>query len=325
MTSLRKNGMPSSCEPCRKSKLRCDHKLPTCERCNRTKKPEKCVYRPSHPVSTLKHSKYGIQDDTEQNDYAEDESDLFAARPDQQDRPVSKRRRLSQSEYLGMTSHFTLFKESSEHLGSPPYEVQTQNNDHLLPPSSSIPIELSETKQGAHLLQLLRDLPIYRRIAQSYLTATQDCEFMGQQLVELTFDSLQELADIPTRGANSLLSHSREIFKLFSKPVRIHSSLTFSEFMSAMSYRWEIVGLAFSFVGFGTVLPCDWDSLFHAEGKPISSRREMGLLALSATETCLRFCHEAGALNDAVSWLVHQHTFLTTLIQGDRGKPHEVL
>jgi hypothetical protein len=100
----------------------------------------------------------------------------------------------------------------------------------------------------------------------------------------------------------------------------LHSSLTYSDFMSSMSCRWEIIGLAFAFVGSGTALPCDWDTMFQLEEKPVIPRKEMGRLALSATETCLKFCNEAGVLNDVVSWLTCQHTYLTTLIHGDRGK-----
>ncbi|KAI0398101.1 hypothetical protein F5Y17DRAFT_464304 [Xylariaceae sp. FL0594] len=43
----RRNGKLQSCEPCRKSKLRCDHVVPTCNRCVRRKCADKCVYHPN--------------------------------------------------------------------------------------------------------------------------------------------------------------------------------------------------------------------------------------------------------------------------------------
>jgi hypothetical protein len=46
-STLRRNGKPQSCEPCRKGKLRCDHMMPTCGRCARRAKPEQCVYHPA--------------------------------------------------------------------------------------------------------------------------------------------------------------------------------------------------------------------------------------------------------------------------------------
>ena len=44
---LRKNGLVMSCEPCRKSKLACDHQMPTCGRCQRRRMEERCFYHPA--------------------------------------------------------------------------------------------------------------------------------------------------------------------------------------------------------------------------------------------------------------------------------------
>ncbi|KAJ5148216.1 hypothetical protein N7526_001568 [Penicillium atrosanguineum] len=181
-------------------------------------------------------------------------------------------------------------------------------------------VEHEDIRQGADLLRLLRDLPVYRRIVASRLDSTQDCDALGGPVVNQVFQSLQELSDVHLLADDALFRRSLEIFHMFSSPVPLHSSLTFAEFMSSMSCRWEIVGLAFAFVGAGTVLPCDWESVFQFEGKPVIPRKDMGRLALSATETCLKFCNEAGVLNDVVSWLTCEHTYLTTLIHGDRGK-----
>ena len=64
---LRRNGKQQSCEPCRKSKLKCDHVLPKCGRCIQRKIEHRCVYHPAPmskhtvgdaetPMSDLKHS-----------------------------------------------------------------------------------------------------------------------------------------------------------------------------------------------------------------------------------------------------------------------------
>lgn len=224
------------------------------------------------------------------------------------------------SEYLGMTSHFALFKESTDQLDISNSQDKKSNIEIAQGPSSSAMVDQGEIRQGAHLLRLLRDLPVYRRIVTSWLNATQECDALGGPVVEHVFQSLQELSDVHSLDDDAVFNRSLEIFQLFSNPVPLHSSLTYPEFMSAMSYRWEIIGLAFAFVGAGTALPCDWDSIFQLEGKPVIPRKDMGHLALSATETCLKFCNEAGVLNDIVSWLTCQHTYLTTLIHGDRGK-----
>jgi hypothetical protein len=44
---FRRNGKPQSCEPCRKSKVRCDHTYPTCNRCKSRNAGARCVYHPA--------------------------------------------------------------------------------------------------------------------------------------------------------------------------------------------------------------------------------------------------------------------------------------
>ena len=44
---LRRNGTRSSCEPCRKSKVKCDHRSPFCRRCEARGISASCVYHPA--------------------------------------------------------------------------------------------------------------------------------------------------------------------------------------------------------------------------------------------------------------------------------------
>ncbi|KAH8898343.1 hypothetical protein GQ53DRAFT_742414 [Thozetella sp. PMI_491] len=43
----RRNGKLQSCEPCRKSKLRCDHTVPVCGRCIKRRCIDQCIYHPN--------------------------------------------------------------------------------------------------------------------------------------------------------------------------------------------------------------------------------------------------------------------------------------
>lgn len=313
MTSLRKNGLLSSCEPCRKSKLRCDHQFPTCARCARTSKSDQCIYRRS-PTRTANSGSATLTPTTTPQPIQDAVSVSI-----RESQSALKRRRLSQCEYLGMTSHFTLFQESTDNLAiSLPHEEKANENIHD-PISNTITIESDAVHRGAHILQLLTNLPIYQRITEASIKMTQESGVLSKPVIELTFKSLQGFAGSQSStDFSALLSRSREIFGLFSSPIPINSSLSINDFMSSMSCRWEIIGLAFSCLGVATALPGDWDAI--VEGKLVGSRTDLGELALSATETCLSFCNEAGVLNDAVSWLISQRLFLATLVHGDRGK-----
>ncbi|KAI4726670.1 hypothetical protein E4T49_05568 [Aureobasidium sp. EXF-10728] len=43
----RKNGKQASCEPCRRGKVRCDHRMPICDRCRRRNMDTECFYHPA--------------------------------------------------------------------------------------------------------------------------------------------------------------------------------------------------------------------------------------------------------------------------------------
>lgn len=314
MASLRKNGLPSSCEPCRKSKLRCDHQIPVCGRCTRRKKSGQCIYRPSstRPVSTGP-SRSPVAED------APRPSLDHAAQPIWENRAIT-RSRLSQSEYMGMTSHFAVFKESADNLGiSTSSATPGTNQDTNNPKADTIQIESDEVRRGANILQLLKDLPLYRQAAEDWIRKTNGCDFLGRPLVELIFNSLEESLDVWSSDTDALFNRSRQIFQMFSRPIPMHPSLTFSQYMQLMSCRWEVIGLAFSFAGMGVALPGDSDPELKLGNRPFAARKELGEVALSATETCLAFCNNAGVSNDAVSWLTSQGTLLATLIYGDKG------
>lgn len=45
--AIRRNGLLQSCEPCRKSKLKCDHGRPVCGRCIAKSITQRCFYHPA--------------------------------------------------------------------------------------------------------------------------------------------------------------------------------------------------------------------------------------------------------------------------------------
>ncbi|KAJ5731558.1 uncharacterized protein N7483_006066 [Penicillium malachiteum] len=221
-----------------------------------------------------------------------------------------------------MTSHFALFKESADNLAvSLPQDTQATDQNVQDPVVSAVTIEIDEIRRGARILRLLsKDLSLFKQNADIWLEKTGECDFWSRPLVEFTFESLEKIPGLQSCSVddNSLFALSREIFQLSSRQVQLNPSLTFTQFMSSMSYRWEIIGLAFASVGMGVALPGDSDSTVQTDYRPARSRKELGELALSATETCLAFCNEAGVLNDVVSWLNSKRTTLTTLIYGDK-------
>ncbi|PYH92809.1 hypothetical protein BO71DRAFT_442182 [Aspergillus ellipticus CBS 707.79] len=343
MVTLRRNGLLSSCEPCRKSKLRCDHRYPICTRCIRTHKQDRCVYRPS-PMSgpprqtNPEQSQSGSEETHIPSTTSNTREIITNAGPSRLMTPspsgVSvgpldrthadwtnpKRRRLSQPGFLGLTSYDAALKDSRDYLGmSTLGSIEKDRGASLSEGSNAMPVESDQIHQGARLLSLLRDFPLYIRITEAYYRAIHGCDPLGRPIMDLVFQSVED--NLVSRMLESNLSEARtlssEIFQMFNNPITVHPSMTLPEYMTSMSYRWEIIGLAFSFISISTVMASDWDGMFQIEGRPVIAQKELALMTLSAAETCIKFCEEAGVVNDPVSWLILQHTHLTTLIHGD--------
>ena len=62
----RRNGKQQACEPCRKSKQRCDHTMPVCHRCKRRRVPSECKYEPwPIEISTKRYTVSGVPSNTD--------------------------------------------------------------------------------------------------------------------------------------------------------------------------------------------------------------------------------------------------------------------
>lgn len=63
-SASRKNGKQASCEPCRLGKVRCDHRMPVCDRCRRRNMSSDCWYHPAPLTRPLKRTRIASSDDT---------------------------------------------------------------------------------------------------------------------------------------------------------------------------------------------------------------------------------------------------------------------
>ncbi|PWY82157.1 hypothetical protein BO70DRAFT_336493 [Aspergillus heteromorphus CBS 117.55] len=328
MVTLRKNGLLSSCEPCRKSKLRCDHRFPICTRCARTNKQDRCIYRPSPMTGQSRRTDPGYeQPRSEEMQVPRSVSEMgVSAGPSRLVTPspsgVSGGRRLSQPGFLGLTSYDAALKDSRDYLGISALgtaEKERERAISLSEASNATSIELDQVHQGARLLLLLRDFHLYKDIAEMWFRTTNGCDPLGRPIMVLVFQALEEnlIARLPDLDLSQLLTLSSEVFQLFNNRIPVHPLITIHEYITCMSYRWEIIGMVFAFVGFGTFMASDWDAIFQRQDRPVISRNDLQHLAMSAVETCVKFCEEAGIVNDPVSWLVLLHTHLSTLVYGD--------
>lgn len=187
---LRRNGKLPSCEPCRKSKLSCDHLSPVCGRCQKKKTPHNCTYHPAPMTGAkratdektqirTKRSRNGATNPPDQNGYprsvqspgghkqVDEVIHRHAPAPE-----LAKITGETREGYLGPTSYGAVFRESQlldgEGEGAPASPPAT-SDDPL--GRSNGPCNLDSPKhfaEGVDILQLLPDHNLACRLLDRY-------------------------------------------------------------------------------------------------------------------------------------------------------------
>lgn len=300
MPVTRRNGKLSSCEPCRKSKLRCDHTTPVCGRCLRLNKQHLCIYHPA-PSTRAKY----VNKNHEKHSASVEFSENF-------DSWGQKKASLSTPGFLGHTSYSSAFTDhgSGLDMASP------------LPSSVVISVDPQHIHLGVRVLVLMKNLPLYREILTARYKVWQGwtlCWPIVNMLLSTTenmWNSVQR-EEAHEYERESLLS--RKLFEMQTQPMEIHSDMSWSEFASAAAGRWETIGLLFTVIGLAIeYLPCDHPvHCVKQDGQ--ADAESIKVTATAVGNICLQFCSGAGIVNDIVCWLLLHHTSLLTTVYGDSG------
>lgn len=150
-SGYRRNGSLKACEPCRKSKLRCDHGVPTCGRCVARGRRDKCVYHPA-PLSRVsgrpRRTVNNISESPATASRSERCSSHVTNRSVSPSGPEKTARGGSQG-FLGETSYSAILKDGIDHVSgnSPDSRAQLE----------SLPISKDQVSQGCRALCFLED------------------------------------------------------------------------------------------------------------------------------------------------------------------------
>ncbi|GLA66540.1 hypothetical protein AtubIFM54640_009118 [Aspergillus tubingensis] len=316
MSAPRRNGQLSSCEPCRKSKLRCDHSAPTCNRCVRRGKSDLCVYHPA-PLTKprelsrpLKVTKIATKEQTLVPAKTLTWDSLGASSPvsvlGSAAFPNSSKLPFSGSGFLGPTSYSGAFSNSELDVVDFPSSTK------------STPIDPQQVARGAQVLFLLEHLPLYAEISEKRFAVSTGWVF-GIELMDQLFKVLGEVYRNAIQGSGNkyarLLDLSRAFFKNTSTPIVTHESMSLAEYFSLASPRWEILSLLFAFVGTATYqIPPHGLGLEHQD--EITSKEGLRQICMQASQTCLQFCNHLGTLSDPLSWAMLQHAIYLSHMHG---------
>ncbi|RAL03348.1 uncharacterized protein BO80DRAFT_350599 [Aspergillus ibericus CBS 121593] len=300
---FRRNGKPVSCEPCRLSKIRCDHQRPTCRRCQTRQKASQCFYHPAP---------------------------LTRARPNPRPNPSRRTSRLGSSSESGSGSGLKPPSPAADdehaqppgYLGSTSFVSAFPRPELLFPadvarvPSPSLPSDfcaLQVSYAHSHLLKLVASFADYENLIVQFYQRGQFSVVPRNLVLNPLSKTGAYLARWKDGSRGALQETLLEALASMSSK-RLPSptvDTTFDDFcasFSGPSLRWEFVGIIFAFAGLAASYP-------EAGAEFQNGDFATGMFA--ASKTCIEICNQCSQLNDLSIWLHYVTVALASNLFGD--------
>lgn len=324
--ALRRNGKKSSCEPCRKSKLSCDHIRPICGRCQRRRAPDRCVY---HPAPMTNAQRPGSTSSRENRSWRQDKnSHNESVASDLGHGPIGSsflvEDRLTDasppdSGFLGPTSYSAVFTEGQSHMSIVDKELSREIKNHRGQTYELPSWDSSKVKEGAEVLSLLADLPKYDPILNKW--------FKVQYLATMTLYVRECISLIPSTiedghgQSQCLTTLSHKVFLRTSTPYSLNTKITLREYPPSLmgeNLCWEIVGIMLTAVGLSAIsmhkVNIDDECDSQTDWKDLAQQ------LLRAGDQCIAFCEQFGHLKDIGVTLILINFILQTQVYGDASQ-----
>ncbi|KAB8258839.1 hypothetical protein BDV32DRAFT_150929 [Aspergillus pseudonomiae] len=309
---VRKNGKPISCEPCRISKIRCDHQQPTCRRCDVRGLSSKCYYHPAPLTRPRKKAQAPRSVSPVNPSRADDEALETSTSPDDSIVPTGPQIGLtstSQLTYLGSTSFMSAFHRDQRDMS-----LSTPKTAHASTLRKAWSADF--THVFPRLVQLLRPLRLYEDlITDKYHRSP--FTVIPAPLVLTPLRLLRNHWDRegwPHEGLGSQITQNTA-----TNVIKVEANMTthrFYRLFTGVNLRWEFVGLIFALAGLGASISCP-SPLFSLNGKDEISPDAFAMEMAAASHACIEICRQYDNVNDLVVWLQYTYFVLGSNIDGE--------
>ncbi|KAF7718726.1 Fungal Zn(2)-Cys(6) binuclear cluster domain-containing protein [Penicillium ucsense] len=296
---VRRNGQLSACEPCRKSKLRCDHHRPVCGRCAQRRLTEQqCLYHPA-PMA-----KPPTPQSLRETIHVQETS-------------VSTRPSPGPYELVNVNSNLMCFVDPNVSRPNRACTSLTRTGVALGEPT--LP-DQDRICQGAKTLSGIKQLSSeIGETLDSFFASDQDL-CLHSPLIKMAWDATnRSIRDMEGTMSSAVLEDkSRMIFEQTSSrlvfppdPADLPSEL------SKQSLRWDLLGIHCA--QFGIFLGGEKDKLgnISAHQPWKTDRRTLMCRAFEACLQCESFCDSVGAINDLTLWFRSLTILFATWCFGD--------
>lgn len=350
----RRNGKLQACENCRKSKLRCDHSVPTCGRCRKRGQASRCVYISMPTAQTrrklLPRTTSSFSVDHGSVDPNRPGIDFPVPTPDSRPRaqsigpifggqretlPFSGSGRRAQSSdpvptrevMVGNTFRHGSVHETTGFLGATSF--QSVFTDNL--PQFGITVEDARHAEEVIAPQSDRDLIDgikvvsllkYCNLFRKQLAAGDDWGYLDP-LTRTWYEDIwamygQTLQSGDERRLRTLV---RNTFTNTSRRVEFDASTTMREFAastSGVNTRWETIGILIAEVAIQAKATRSQDTVWQDDGEKLDRKVFLDDCA-AAVEKCVAFCNATNRLHDLYFWLLECSDGVMTVMRGETG------
>lgn len=305
-----RNGRKLACAPCRRRKLACDHGLPVCQRCQRTKTTSLCVYgtnstEASEPKKRQRTSPRTLEASTS---WSTTGSDAQVA----EGQGFIKLSIARQTEYLGPTNITTLLRELDGHLQPFPGGATSMSGSPQMRPALASDSAESTSEHIIGLaIEVLQAIPD----AQTSMALLQRCQspvdgWVRPAVLHLS-ESLQNTFKPygKTRNVN-LARMARVLCGNMNKAIE-QGRENAEEWLASISgsnFRWECVGILFANWATGSMRQEDREEMekIGSPGKFMNSMHH-----------CIDLCGRRFAGNSLLVHLLLKASHLAGIQHGD--------
>ncbi|KAH3904013.1 hypothetical protein HBH56_239930 [Parastagonospora nodorum] len=339
---LRRNGKPRSCEPCRISKIKCDHATPTCEKCVARGMVDQCFYHPNpmtKPAGTprkkpeprrRKADIHSAQDvgrltsltlspPTLRNEVDAVPLGSWPTPPSSGCRGQSASHPV-RSFYLGSTSYASVFSEDVPL----PDTVHQQPSERMSATPSSVSSRNMGTRHcqigvGHSVVSRLSPFSLLEKAMEGYYESTVTYLLLRPLILSLLPQLREDVQRLTAPGAD-LPQMYAEITRNTAKPLKIPPTMLPSEFHTALTgenLRWETLGLALALIAAHAEHVLPNDPFFTLDNGSKLDRDEFIEDLIQATNDCITLCQTHGAVSDIMVWLVCCNVHLVSGYYGD--------
>lgn len=340
----RRNGKLQSCEPCRRRKLSCDHRLPACGRCIKRGHSSSCYY---HPAPMTKYSSdgplspssssaaspsIGLQSSaTRSRNPPVVQSPVLRPEPpyflEQRLRGVIGERYSSSAGILMETSTVPTKTGFLGDIASTAFVEELNNSLGVRSEKESqVPknMFLSEAdgRNGVEVIRFFQDTQSVRKLLDRWLDVNIGSYFIFDPVYRAWLVGMESFfADARLdKMPDKLDRRALAIWRNSQRPLICHGAMSVQEWTSQSTgdnLRWETLGFFLCVIARVTTQLSPWDPIFTLGRTSAAQKNELLKETSHLINLTVDLSKKSGSRNDLLAYLLFEAAMTESLIQGD--------